>query len=256
MLESTRIKTEIPGPKSRELMERRYKAVSSGVGIATPMFAKEAKGALLTDVDDNTFHRLRRRHRRVERGAHGLAGGRGGQAAGREPHPHLLLRHRVRGLSGAGREAERAGTGRHGEAFLLRQLRSRGGRERGQDRTLLHGPPGGDSLRELLPRPHDVRDEPHGQDRPVQEGFRAFCTRGIQGAFALRLPLSGGQRLRRRLPGRLLRDHRAGLREHGASQQRRRDNRRAGERRGRLHTVPRLLPETGCASCATSTASC
>ncbi|HEY6581756.1 MAG TPA: aminotransferase class III-fold pyridoxal phosphate-dependent enzyme, partial [Rubrobacter sp.] len=55
MLESTRIKTKIPGPKSRELMERRYKAVSSGVGIATPMFAKEAKGALLTDVDGNTF---------------------------------------------------------------------------------------------------------------------------------------------------------------------------------------------------------
>ena len=55
MLESTRIKTEIPGPKSRELMERRYNAVSSGVGIATPMVAKEAKGALLTDVDGNTF---------------------------------------------------------------------------------------------------------------------------------------------------------------------------------------------------------
>src|SRR5919112_926277 len=36
-------------------MQRRYKAVSAGVGIATPMFAKEAKGALLTDVDDNTF---------------------------------------------------------------------------------------------------------------------------------------------------------------------------------------------------------
>jgi 4-aminobutyrate aminotransferase/(S)-3-amino-2-methylpropionate transaminase len=55
MLESTRIKTEIPGPRSRELMERRYKAVSSGVAIATPMFAREAKGALLTDVDGNTF---------------------------------------------------------------------------------------------------------------------------------------------------------------------------------------------------------
>jgi 4-aminobutyrate aminotransferase/(S)-3-amino-2-methylpropionate transaminase len=55
MLESTRIKTEIPGPKSRALMERRHNAVSSGVGIATPMFAKEAKGALLTDVDGNTF---------------------------------------------------------------------------------------------------------------------------------------------------------------------------------------------------------
>ncbi|HEU4493262.1 MAG TPA: 4-aminobutyrate--2-oxoglutarate transaminase [Rubrobacteraceae bacterium] len=55
MLESTRIKTEIPGPKSRALMERRHRAVSSGVGIATPMFAREAKGALLTDVDGNTF---------------------------------------------------------------------------------------------------------------------------------------------------------------------------------------------------------
>ncbi len=55
MLESTRIKTEIPGPKSKALMERRRAAVSSGVGIATPMFAQEAKGALLTDVDGNTF---------------------------------------------------------------------------------------------------------------------------------------------------------------------------------------------------------
>jgi 4-aminobutyrate aminotransferase / (S)-3-amino-2-methylpropionate transaminase / 5-aminovalerate transaminase len=55
MLESTRIKTEIPGPKSRELMARRHNAVSSALGIATPMFAKEAKGALLTDVDGNTF---------------------------------------------------------------------------------------------------------------------------------------------------------------------------------------------------------
>jgi 4-aminobutyrate aminotransferase/(S)-3-amino-2-methylpropionate transaminase len=55
MLESTRIQTEIPGPKSRALMERRHRAVSSGVGIATPMFAQEASGALLTDVDGNTF---------------------------------------------------------------------------------------------------------------------------------------------------------------------------------------------------------
>jgi 4-aminobutyrate aminotransferase/(S)-3-amino-2-methylpropionate transaminase len=55
MLESTRIKTEIPGPKSRALMERRHRAVSSGIGTATPIMAQEAKGALLTDVDGNTF---------------------------------------------------------------------------------------------------------------------------------------------------------------------------------------------------------
>lgn len=55
MLDSTRIKTEIPGPRSRALMERRKAAVSEGIGIATPVFVEEAHGALLTDVDGNTF---------------------------------------------------------------------------------------------------------------------------------------------------------------------------------------------------------
>lgn len=36
-------------------MERRHAAVTSGVGIATPIFAAEASGALVTDVDGNTF---------------------------------------------------------------------------------------------------------------------------------------------------------------------------------------------------------
>ncbi len=55
MLDSKRIRTEVPGPKSRALMDRRKKAVSAGLGSATPIFAREAKGALLTDVDGNTF---------------------------------------------------------------------------------------------------------------------------------------------------------------------------------------------------------
>lgn len=55
MLDSTRIKTEIPGPKSRALMERRKGAVSAGIKSGTPVFAHEAKGATITDVDGNTF---------------------------------------------------------------------------------------------------------------------------------------------------------------------------------------------------------
>ena len=55
MLGSTRIKTEIPGPKSRELMERRKAAVSAGIAAPLPIFAREAKGAQITDVDGNTF---------------------------------------------------------------------------------------------------------------------------------------------------------------------------------------------------------
>jgi 4-aminobutyrate aminotransferase/(S)-3-amino-2-methylpropionate transaminase len=55
VLESTRIKTEIPGPKSRALMERKGRAVSRGWANAIPVFVREARGALLTDVDGNTF---------------------------------------------------------------------------------------------------------------------------------------------------------------------------------------------------------
>ncbi len=55
MLGSTRIKTEIPGPKSRELMERRKAAVSAGIAAPLPIFAQEASGAQITDVDGNTF---------------------------------------------------------------------------------------------------------------------------------------------------------------------------------------------------------
>jgi 4-aminobutyrate aminotransferase/(S)-3-amino-2-methylpropionate transaminase len=55
MLNQRQIKTEIPGPKSQELMRRREGAVSGGIGIATPVFVAEASGAQLTDVDGNVF---------------------------------------------------------------------------------------------------------------------------------------------------------------------------------------------------------
>jgi len=55
VLDSTRIKTEIPGPESRALMERKRRAVPRGWANAIPVFVKEARGALVTDVDGNTF---------------------------------------------------------------------------------------------------------------------------------------------------------------------------------------------------------
>src|SRR5919112_2407317 len=55
VLDSTRIKTEIPGPESRALMDRKRHAVPRGWANAIPVFVKEARGALVTDVDGNTF---------------------------------------------------------------------------------------------------------------------------------------------------------------------------------------------------------
>lgn len=47
--------TEIPGPRSRALMERKTKSVPGGVGIALPIFAQAAGGGVLVDVDGNSF---------------------------------------------------------------------------------------------------------------------------------------------------------------------------------------------------------
>ncbi|MGH3086155.1 MAG: 4-aminobutyrate--2-oxoglutarate transaminase [Rubrobacteraceae bacterium] len=55
MLKSTQIRTEIPGPKSLALQARREKAISAGLGTAIPIWAAEANGALVTDVDGNTL---------------------------------------------------------------------------------------------------------------------------------------------------------------------------------------------------------
>src|SRR6202522_4429363 len=49
------LRTPIPGPKSQEWMQRRQAAVARGVSHATPIFAANAEGATLEDVDGNRF---------------------------------------------------------------------------------------------------------------------------------------------------------------------------------------------------------
>ena len=52
---SARIITEIPGPRSKELHERRIKAVSAGVAATFPIYAASAHDAIIEDVDGNRF---------------------------------------------------------------------------------------------------------------------------------------------------------------------------------------------------------
>ncbi|MBA3800661.1 MAG: 4-aminobutyrate--2-oxoglutarate transaminase [Geodermatophilaceae bacterium] len=47
--------TDIPGPRSRELMARRTAAVSAGVGTMLPVFITDAGNGVLLDVDGNSF---------------------------------------------------------------------------------------------------------------------------------------------------------------------------------------------------------
>jgi 4-aminobutyrate aminotransferase/(S)-3-amino-2-methylpropionate transaminase len=55
-LEQRRIlKTEIPGPRSLELMARKTGAVARGVGTTMPVFAVEAGGGVVVDVDGNSL---------------------------------------------------------------------------------------------------------------------------------------------------------------------------------------------------------
>jgi 4-aminobutyrate aminotransferase/(S)-3-amino-2-methylpropionate transaminase len=53
--QSRKIVTEVPGPRSMALMERRRAALPSGVGTTLPVFAARAGGGVLEDVDGNRF---------------------------------------------------------------------------------------------------------------------------------------------------------------------------------------------------------
>src|SRR6266550_3967582 len=49
------LKTQIPGPKSKALGERRANAVPRGLSHATPVYVAKAEGAVLEDVDGNRY---------------------------------------------------------------------------------------------------------------------------------------------------------------------------------------------------------
>src|SRR5918994_4374315 len=49
------LRTEIPGPRSREILERKAKAIADPLSTFLPIVIQEGRGATLTDVDGNTF---------------------------------------------------------------------------------------------------------------------------------------------------------------------------------------------------------
>ncbi len=49
------LRTEIPGPRSREILERKDRVIAGPLSIVLPVVAAQGRGATLTDVDGNTF---------------------------------------------------------------------------------------------------------------------------------------------------------------------------------------------------------
>jgi 4-aminobutyrate aminotransferase/(S)-3-amino-2-methylpropionate transaminase len=54
-MKTIQLRTEIPGPQSRALMQRREAAVPRGPYHATPVFAARSEGAAIEDVDGNRY---------------------------------------------------------------------------------------------------------------------------------------------------------------------------------------------------------
>src|SRR5205823_9317807 len=52
---SIHLQTDVPGPRSRAILERKDRVVADPLSIYLPVVAAEARGATLTDVDGNTF---------------------------------------------------------------------------------------------------------------------------------------------------------------------------------------------------------
>src|SRR5437762_7029386 len=53
--QTIQLRTEMPGPRSREIVERMRRVVASPLAVTFPVVADSARGATLTDVDGNTF---------------------------------------------------------------------------------------------------------------------------------------------------------------------------------------------------------
>src|SRR5688572_19182249 len=49
------IRTEVPGPKSKEIVARKERLIAEPLSLVHPIVAAEARGVTLTDVDGNTF---------------------------------------------------------------------------------------------------------------------------------------------------------------------------------------------------------
>ncbi len=55
MTRSIDVRTELPGPRSKKILERKERVIADALSIYLPIVIAEGRGAIVTDVDGNTF---------------------------------------------------------------------------------------------------------------------------------------------------------------------------------------------------------
>src|SRR5690349_23838658 len=55
MTRAIELRTQIPGPKSKEILDRKERVVAEPLSVYLPVVIDRGEGATLTDVDGNTF---------------------------------------------------------------------------------------------------------------------------------------------------------------------------------------------------------
>src|SRR5581483_5989517 len=55
VIRTIELRTSVPGPRSRAVLDRLHESVSAALSVTFPIVAAEARGVTLTDVDGNTF---------------------------------------------------------------------------------------------------------------------------------------------------------------------------------------------------------
>ena len=200
-----KVVTELPGPKSRALHERRHAVVSAGLTQGFPIYIDRAEGAILVDVDGNQILDL----------GSGIAVTSIGHAV-----PELVdavsaqvaafthtcfMVNPYESYVEVCEELAALTPGSLRQDLRALQLRRRGDRERREDRPPGDRSSGDRRLRPRLSRPHQPDHGAHGEEHALQGPLRSLRARGLPRPDELPVP----RRPERRRGGRAARSRRS-----------------------------------------------
>ena len=185
------LRTAIPGPRSKAILERKDRVIADPLSIYLPVVVAEGRGATLTDVDGNTFIdftggvgclNVGHSHPKVVEAAQEQLTHFAHTDFTIVPYEvYVTLAERLIAVSPFTGPAKAAffNAGTEAVENAIKFARS------------LHQAPRRHRLRGRLPRPHASLDDDDLEDAPVQGRARAVRARGVPGSVRAGLPRPG-----------------------------------------------------------------